>query len=181
MSTSFTDVHTKMVFKAFLGGMLGFMLFSSLVYAKTGIPAPEITNNTWLNASPQTFKDLRGKVVLVEFWTFGCYNCHNVEPYVKEWHARYADQGLVVIAIHSPEFSYERSLGSVKHYLDEHKIEYAVPIDNDFTTWRDYRNRFWPTLYLIDKNGIIQYVKIGEGGYAETERRIQTLLAEPAL
>ncbi|MCH7616225.1 MAG: redoxin domain-containing protein [Nitrospinae bacterium] len=115
---------------------------------------------------------------MVEFWTFGCYNCRNIEPYVKEWHAKYADQGLVVIAIHSPEFSYERSIDSVKEYIDEHQIQYAVPIDNGFETWRKYRNRYWPTLYLIDKQGVIQYVKIGEGGYAETDRQIRRLLAE---
>ena len=102
----------------------------------------------------------------------------NIEPYVKEWHAKYADQGFVVIAIHSPEFSYERPIDSVKKYIDEHEIQYAVPIDTDFVTWRNYRNRYWPTLYLIDKQGFIQYVKIGEGGYAETDRQIRRLLTE---
>lgn len=146
--------------------------------AKTGIPAPEITNDTWLNAKPQQLTDLRGQVVLVEFWTFGCYNCRNIEPYVKEWHDKYAKQGLTVIAIHSPEFSYERSTDKVQEYIKEHQLPYAVPIDNDFITWRQYKNRYWPTLYLIDKHGLIQYVKIGEGDYAETDRQIRRLLAE---
>ncbi len=118
------------------------------------------------------------KVVLVEFWTFGCYNCRNIEPYVKDWHQKFAKKGLVVIAIHSPEFGYERSVKNVKQYIEEHDLPYAVPIDNDFITWKRYNNRYWPTLYLIDKQGIIQYIKIGEGGYPETERQIGRLLAE---
>ena len=146
--------------------------------AMTGVPAPEITNKTWLNAKPHRLADLRGQVVLVEFWTFGCYNCRNIEPYVKEWHNKYANQGLTIIAIHSPEFSFEKSIDSVKEYIQDHDIPYAVPIDNDFKTWRQYRNRYWPTLYLIDKQGLIQYVKIGEGGYTETDRQIRRLLAE---
>jgi len=170
-----------MVLLACLGEILGTIPFPALLHAQTGIPAPDITNEVWLNSTPQRLKNLRGKVVMVEFWTFGCYNCRNIEPYVKAWHDQYADQGLVVIAIHSPEFSYERSADSVKEYIDEHNIQYAVPLDNDFETWRKYRNRFWPTLYLIDKQGLIQYVKIGEGGYAETDRQIRRLLAENPL
>jgi len=146
--------------------------------ARVGIPAPEITNKTWLNSPPHRLADLRGKVVLVEFWTFGCYNCRNIEPYVKEWHKKYANQGLEIIAVHSPEFSYEEPIDSVKEYIRDNNIPYAVPIDNDFTTWRQYRNRYWPTLYLIDKQGLIQYIKIGEGGYTETDRQIRRLLAE---
>jgi len=147
--------------------------------AKTGIPAPEITNTTWLNGNRQRVADLRGQVVLVEFWTFGCFNCRNIEPYVKEWHHKYNRKGLTVIAIHSPEFSYERSIDKVQDYIRTHQLPYTVPIDNDFVTWQQYKNRYWPTLYLIDKKGFIQYVKIGEGGYDETDRQIQRLLAEP--
>lgn len=146
--------------------------------AHVGRPAPEILNDTWLNSQPLRLADLKGQVVLVEFWTFGCYNCRNIEPYVKEWHHKFVGQGLVVIAIHSPEFGYERSMKNVKQYIKEHDLPYPVPIDNDFMTWRQYNNRYWPTLYLIDKQGIIQYVKIGEGGYTETERQIRRLLAE---
>lgn len=160
--------------------LLGILLGTSPsdLAAKTGIPAPEITNETWLNAEPQRLADLRGHVVLVEFWTFGCYNCRNIEPSVREWHAKYAKQGLAVIAVHSPEFSYERSTDKVREYIKEHQLPYAVPIDNDFITWRQFKNRYWPTLYLIDKHGLIQYVKIGEGDYAETDRQIRRLLAE---
>lgn len=178
MSKSFKYRQVAIVLLTCLGGILGSIPFPSLLHAQTGIPAPDITNEVWLNSTPQRLQDLRGKVVMVEFWTFGCYNCRNIEPYVKEWHAKYAEQGLVVIAIHSPEFSYEKSTKSVQAYIDKNKIPYAVPIDNDFETWRKYRNRFWPTLYLIDKQGVIQYVKIGEGGYAETDRQIQRLLNE---
>ncbi|MDH4088400.1 MAG: redoxin domain-containing protein [Nitrospira sp.] len=146
--------------------------------AMIGKPAPDITNPTWLNSAPLRMADLRGKVVMVEFWTFGCYNCRNVEPYVKEWYRHYADQGLVVIGVDSPEFSHEREIGNVKQYMAEHDIRFPVPIDNDFSTWNRYGNRYWPAMYLIDKRGIIRYVKIGEGGYGETERQIQSLLAE---
>lgn len=143
-----------------------------------GIKAPDITNSTWLNSEPLRFVDLKGKVVLVEFWTLGCYNCRNVEPYVKQWHQQYAEQGFVVIGVHSPEFLHEREVENVKRYMKEHGIRFAVPIDNDFSTWNRYGNRYWPAMYLIDKRGIIRYIKVGEGGYSETERQIQTLLAE---
>ncbi len=147
----------------------------SLVHASQ---APDIVSPTWLNSQPLKLENLRGKVVMVEFWTFGCWNCRNIEPYVKEWHEKYAKQGLVVIAVHSPEFKYEYDVGKVKDYIQEHGIPYAVPIDNEFRNWRQYHNRYWPTLYLIDKRGTIQYTRIGEGGYEETEQTIQRLLAE---
>lgn len=143
-----------------------------------GIKAPDITNSTWLNSEPLRLAGLKEKVVLVEFWTLGCYNCRNVEPYVKQWHQQYAEQGFVVIGVHSPEFLHEREVENVKRYMKEHDIRFAVPIDNDFSTWNRYGNRYWPAMYLIDKRGIIRYIKVGEGGYSETERQIQTLLAE---
>ncbi|MEK9141209.1 MAG: redoxin domain-containing protein [Nitrospirota bacterium] len=146
--------------------------------AIVGKPAPDITSETWLNSAPLRMTDLRGKVVMVEFWTFGCYNCRNVEPYVKQWYRQYMDQGFVVIGVHSPEFSHEREIENVKRYMVEHDIRFPVPIDNDFSTWNRYGNRYWPAMYLIDKRGVIRYVKIGEGGYGETERQIQALLAE---
>ncbi len=157
---------------------IGLSTHTSVVQAQVGTSAPEITNPTWLNSNPVQMKDLRGKVVMVEFWTFGCWNCRNIEPYVKTWHQKYADQGLVVIAIHSPEFQYEHEVDKVQTYIDEHKLPYAVPIDNDFKTWKKYRNRYWPTLYLIDKEGTIQYTRIGEGAYEVTEKKIQELLAQ---
>jgi thiol-disulfide isomerase/thioredoxin len=119
-------------------------------------------------------------VVLLEFWTFGCINCRNVEPYIKTWHRKYADQGLVVIGVHAPEFSYERVLANVQRYIQERAIGYPIAIDNDFATWNRYKNRYWPAMYLIDKRGMIRYLRIGEGGYQQTEQRISELLNESA-
>jgi len=162
---------------------LGFLfigLFATLVVANAavGMKAPDITNKTWLNSAPLHLSNLKGNVVMVEFWTFGCYNCRNVEPYVKQWHQKYAEKGLVIIGVHSPEFSHERQVENVKRYIHEHDIRFPVPIDNDFSTWNKYGNRYWPAMYLIDKQGVIRHVRVGEGGYQETERWIQSLLAE---
>lgn len=153
-------------------------LIWAVVNAGVGTKAPEIASQTWLNSDPVRLSDLKGKVVMVEFWTFGCYNCRNVEPYVKAWHHKYAERGFVVIGVHSPEFSYEHDLDKVGRYLKEHDIRFPVPIDNDFSTWNRYGNRYWPAMYLIDKQGVIRYVRVGEGGYQETERAIQALLGE---
>jgi thiol-disulfide isomerase/thioredoxin len=143
-------------------------------------PAPELTNDTWLNVdSPPRLVDLRGSVVALEMWTFGCYNCKNVIPSLKEWHSNYASQGLVIIGNHYPEFGYEADFDNLETKVREYGIEYAVAQDNDGVTWRAYKNRYWPTLYLIDKKGHIRYVHIGEGRYKETEAAIQALLAEP--
>jgi thiol-disulfide isomerase/thioredoxin len=142
-------------------------------------PAPELTNTAWLNAdSPLRLADLRGKVVALEMWTFGCINCQNVMPSLKEWDQTYRDQGLVIIGNHYPEFSFEEDLTNLKNAVAENEIKYAVAQDNDGATWKAYNNRYWPTLYLIDKKGHLRYVHIGEGGYKTTEAAIQTLLAE---
>ncbi len=141
--------------------------------------APELTNDTWLNVdAPLRLADLRGKVVIVEMWTFGCINCQHVMPALKEWHSKYKDQGLVIIGNHFPEFSYEKDLQNLKQAIAEDGIEYAVAQDNNGDTWRAYKNQYWPTLYLIDKQGHIRYVHIGEGRYKETEENIKALLAE---
>jgi thiol-disulfide isomerase/thioredoxin len=141
--------------------------------------APELTNDIWLNVdSPLRLADLRGKVVLVEMWTFGCINCQNVMPSLKEWHAKYKDQGLVIIGNHFPEFSYEEDLNNLKETIARNDIQYAVAQDNDGATWRAYKNHYWPALYLIDKQGHIRYVHIGEGRYKETEEIIRALLEE---
>src|SRR5262245_22881069 len=157
-----------------------------LIMANTGIvngsengrTAPEITGQTWINSEPLRLADLKGKVVMVEFWTFACYNCRNVQPYVKEWHKKYAAQGLVVIGVHTPETDFERYSKNVEHYVREEQITYAVVTDNDFATWTRYGNRAWPTVYLIDKQGMIRYLHIGEGAYAQTEEYIRELLNE---
>ena len=155
----------------------GFVL--SAANARVGTLAPEISGQSWLNSKPLELAELKGKVVLLEFWTFGCYNCRNVEPYIKSWHQKYAAKGLVVIGVHAPEFSYERVIDNVKRYVSEHAIQYPVAIDNDFDTWKRYQNRYWPAMYLIDKRGVIRYLRVGEGGYQQTEEQIRVLLEEP--
>ncbi|HLO28549.1 MAG TPA: thioredoxin family protein [Anaerolineales bacterium] len=181
--------------KRFILGLITFTLFgcaarqSALPSADSIMPklaslpdlglAPELTNDTWLNVdAPLRLADLRGKVVIVEMWTFGCINCQHVIPSLKEWHGKYKDQGLVIIGNHFPEFSYEKDLNNVKDAVARYGIEYAVAQDNAGATWRAYRNQYWPALYLIDKQGHIRYVHIGEGNYKETEENIKALLAE---
>ena len=170
----FTALSRIVVFLSFAG-----VVFSS-ANAAVGMPAPEISGQSWLNSAPLRLTELRGKVVLVEFWTFGCYNCRNVEPYVKAWHQKYTDKGLVVIGVHAPEFGYERVVANVQRYVRENGIQYPIAIDNDFITWKRYNNRYWPARYLIDKRGIIRYLRVGEGGYQQTEQQIQALLEEPS-
>ena len=142
-------------------------------------PAPELNNEVWLNVDhPLRLADLRGKVVLLEMWTFGCINCQHVMPSLKSWHEKYGDLGLVLIGNHYPEFSYEADLDNLKDAIKRYDIRYAVAQDNDGKTWAAYKNRYWPMLYLIDKRGQIRYTHVGEGAYAETENAITSLLAE---
>jgi thiol-disulfide isomerase/thioredoxin len=148
------------------------------VRAFVGMAAPEMTGSVWINSEPISLADLRGKVGLVEFWTFGCHNCRNVEPWIKKWHEKFVEQGLVVVGVHSPEFAYEKDIDAVKRYVRQKRITYAVAVDNDFSLWNRYANHYWPAIYLIDKRGIIRYDRFGEGGYAETEQTIRRLLAE---
>lgn len=141
--------------------------------------APDFHGSTWLNTKQAiNMADLRGKVVLLEMWTFGCVNCKNVIPSLKAWHEKYHDEGLVIVANHYPEFAYERDLDNLKKAVVDYGIAYPVLQDNDGETWRAYNNRYWPALFLIDKKGIIRYKHIGEGAYSETEAAIQALLAE---
>jgi thiol-disulfide isomerase/thioredoxin len=123
-------------------------------------------------------RQLRGKVVLVDFWDYTCVNCIRTLPYVAEWHRRYTDHGLVVIGVHAPEFSFAKELDGVKRAIETFGIEYPVVMDNGYAIWQAYANRYWPAKYLVDKDGYIRYYHFGEGGYEETERAIQTLLRE---
>jgi thiol-disulfide isomerase/thioredoxin len=144
--------------------------------------APELVGDTWINTpSALRLANLRGKVVLLDMWTFDCINCQHVIPSLRDWHEKYASAGLVVIGNHFPEFSRERSLDNLKQAVVDLKVPYAVVQDNDGINWQAYNNLYWPTLYLIDKQGHIRYVQIGEGNYAETESAIQALLDEPVL
>jgi cytochrome c biogenesis protein CcdA/peroxiredoxin len=141
--------------------------------------APEITGGThWVNSDPLTIEGLRGKVVLIDFWTYSCINCIRTLPYLTAWHEKYQDKGLVIIGVHSPEFEFEKETGNVAAAMKDFSINYPVVQDNDFIIWRAYRNRYWPAKYLIDKNGSIRYTHFGEGKYAETEAKIQDLLGE---
>ena len=132
----------------------------------------------WLNSPPLTAEGLRGKVVLVDFWTYSCINCLRALPYVREWEQRYRDQGLVVIGVHAPEFAFERNLGNVQRAVKELKIDYPVAIDNEFAIWRGFNNRYWPAHYFIDAQGRIRARHFGEGNYAQSERIIRQLLRE---
>ncbi|MFN8374348.1 MAG: SH3 domain-containing protein [Anaerolineae bacterium] len=146
--------------------------------AQYGI-APELNNSAWFNSDvPLRLADVRGQVVLLEFWTFDCINCIRTLPYVQRWHETYASQGLVVIGDHFPEFDYERDIQNVRAAAARLGITYAIAQDNDGATWRAYNQRYWPTMYLIDKWGTIRYFHIGEGAYEQTEAAIQALLAE---
>ena len=141
--------------------------------------APELRDTgAWINSDPFTVENQRGKVVLIDFWTYTCINCIRTLPYLKSWHDRYAEEGLVILGVHTPEFEFEKVLTNVQDAVAEFEIEYAVVQDNDFGTWRAYRNRFWPAKYLIDKDGYIRYTHFGEGAYEETEEKIRELLAE---
>lgn len=140
-------------------------------------PAPELTGlQAWLNSNPLTLASLKGKVVLIDFWTYSCINCIRTLPYVTQWDRSYRDQGLVVIGIHAPEFEFEKNKDNVAGAIVAHKIEYPVALDNNLDTWTAFQNRYWPAHYLIDQTGRVVYTHFGEGNYAETENNIRTLL-----
>ena len=140
--------------------------------------APELSAGDWINSQPIRLSDLHGRVVLIEFWTFGCYNCRNTLPFIKGWHDRYQDKGLTVIGVHSPEFDDERKVESLRREVASLAIRYPVVTDNDFKTWNAYKVEAWPTIFLLDKQGRIRWMHVGEGAYDETEQLIQKLLAE---
>ncbi len=145
----------------------------------TSFQAPEITGiKAWINSESLTIEELRGKVVLVDFWTYTCVNCIRTFPHLKQWHAKYADDGLVIIGIHSPEFDFEKDYSNVLQATRDNGITWPVAQDNDFHTWRNYSNRFWPAKYLIDKDGVVRYTHFGEGAYDETEKQIRKLLED---
>jgi thiol-disulfide isomerase/thioredoxin len=143
--------------------------------------APEFKDiDTWLNSRPLKLEESRGKVVLVDFWTYTCINCLNHLPYVKDWNEKYKDKGLVVVGVHTPEFAYEKSTKNVKDAIQRLQIKHAVAQDNGYGTWKAFNNQYWPAVYLIDKQGKIVYSHFGEGSYGTTEKKIQALLAEPS-
>ncbi len=146
--------------------------------AEGPLAADPVGIQTWINSDPLTLEQLRGKVVLVDFWTYTCVNCIRTFPYLRLWHSRYADDGLVILGIHTPEFEFEKDYTNVLEATRENGISWPVAQDNDFETWKAYNNRYWPAKYLIDRDGVIRYSHFGEGKYAETENEIRELLEE---
>ncbi len=141
--------------------------------------APSLDGATqWLNGGPASTESLKGKVVLVDFWTYACINCLRTLPHLKAWARKYGPQGLVVVGVHSPEFAFERDLENVKNAVKELGVTYLVAVDNDYKIWRAFRNQYWPAHYFIDSNGRVRHHHFGEGAYAESERVIQRLLRE---
>ena len=132
----------------------------------------------WLNSPELTRESLKGKVVLVDFWTYDCINCQHTLPYVKAWAKKYEKDGLVVIGVHTPEYGYERIIGNVKDQVRKLGITYPVAIDNNYAIWRSFDNQYWPAHYLIDASGQVRYTHFGEGRYEAQEQMIQTLLDE---
>ncbi|PJE64667.1 MAG: thiol-disulfide isomerase [Candidatus Ryanbacteria bacterium CG10_big_fil_rev_8_21_14_0_10_43_42] len=137
------------------------------------------TPDGFINTDGSTIEELIGeKIILVDFWTYSCINCQRTIPYLNSWHEKYADEGLVILGIHTPEFEFEKEYANVKRAVEQFGIMYPVILDNDFSTWQSYKNRYWPRKYLIDIDGFIVYDHIGEGGYNETEEKIVELLNE---
>ncbi len=143
----------------------------------TAYQAPEITGiQEWINSSPTTLEQLRGKVVLVDFWTYSCVNCIRTQPYLNAWYERYQKDGFEILGVHAPEFAFEKVPDNVRRAVTEAGIKYPVALDNDFATWRAYGNRYWPAKYLVNKEGKIVFTHFGEGGYDEMEAKIRELL-----
>jgi thiol-disulfide isomerase/thioredoxin len=153
-----------------------------------GLPTGQIANptelaaleraNEWLNSPPLTPSALRGKVVLIDFWTYTCINWLRTLPYVRAWAEKYRDQGFVVIGVHAPEFAFEKNLSNVHWAMKDMGIDYPIAVDNDHVIWRAFRNQYWPALYFIDAQGRIRHQHFGEGAYEQSEMIIQALLAE---
>jgi cytochrome c biogenesis protein CcdA/thiol-disulfide isomerase/thioredoxin len=140
---------------------------------------PSLSGATaWLNSPPLTAEGLRGKVVLIDFWTYSCINCLRSIPYIRAWAEKYKDQGLVVIGVHAPEFAFEKNIDNVRRATGDLKVDYPVAIDNDYAIWRAFNNQYWPAHYFIDAEGRIRYHHFGEGEYDHSEQVIQQLLAE---
>ncbi len=140
-------------------------------------PAPEFAGiSAWLNSKPLTMQELKGKVVLIDFWTYSCINCVRTLPYITAWDKAYRDKGLVIIGVHAPEFEFEKNQANVEAALKTHGITYPVAMDNHLDTWTNFHNQYWPAHYLINKEGQVVYTHFGEGNYGETEANIRNLL-----
>ena len=145
----------------------------------SAIYRPELTGiSGYINVENFLLDDLKGKVILIDFWTYTCINCIRTFPYLKDWHAKYADDGLVIVGVHTPEFEFEKILSNVAIATREFGLEYPIVLDNERATWGAYQNQYWPAKYLIDRDGYVRYTHFGEGGYEETESVIRDLLQE---
>ena len=143
-------------------------------------PAPALQAKGWINSPPLTPADLKGKVVLYDFWTYSCINCVRTIPYVRSWYDRYKADGLVVIGIHSPEFDFEKVHHNVEAAVKKDDIDYPVALDDDMTIWNAFQNQYWPADYVADRSGNLRYTHFGEGDYTDTENVLRTLLGVPA-
>lgn len=196
---SFFHKHTELIRKVLGLIIIGSVLY--MIYAETysGSTIENVSANTearnlidginkpylapdfatpaqWINSQPLRISDLRGKVVLIDFWTYSCINCIRTFPYLKSWYEKYHSKGLEIIGIHTPEFEFEKDFSNVSHAVNTNGIKYPVFLDNDFVTWQKYENRYWPAHYLINKKGEVVYQHFGEGEYATTENNIRFLL-----
>jgi len=156
----------------------GQSLLQKIVDPQAPITPELIAGGEWFNSEPLTLAELKGKVILIDFWTYTCINCIRTLPYLKDWHEKYADDGLVIIGVHTPEFEFEKNPENVKKAILDFGIEYPVVQDNDYATWQAYSNRYWTAKYFIDKDGKVRSTHFGEGEYDESEKIIQELLAE---
>ena len=160
------------------GDSLANLEVDTLIAAAKASAAPQFAKGNWINSDPLTLEKLRGRVVLVEFWTFGCYNCRNTLPSVRDWDTRYRDRGLTIVGVHTPETDSEYNIDNVRKEVPALGIKYPVVTDNDYKTWKAYGVEAWPTIFVLDKQGRIRWLHVGEGRYEETENVIKTLLAE---
>lgn len=149
------------------------------IYNVEAYDAPDFTGiDSWLNSEPLKIDDLKGKVVLVDFWTYSCINCIRTQPYLKSWYENYSDDDFEIIGVHAPEFSFEKVKKNVEKATKEAGLKYPIALDNGFSTWNNYQNQYWPASYLIDAKGKVRRVHFGEGGYKETEEAIRGLIEE---
>ena len=154
--------------------------FLAMVHPKAdkavGTAAPELADGTWFNSGPMSLQSLRGKIVVLDFWTFKCGNCIDVLPTINEWNRKYAGKGVVFIGVHTPETDEEADTSSLRTFLHASNIQFPVVTDNGYTTWNRYRVQFWPSTFLIDREGMVRKFHYGELGFSSIEKEIQDLL-----
>src|SRR3712207_4367342 len=179
LATMVVTLIGTLVLVAGQGGNMGQWMRPTAAQSPPGGELMSLDRATaWFNSEPLTAASLRGKVVLVDFWTYTCIYWLRQLPYVRAWAEKYKDQGLVVIGVHAPEFAVERDLDNVRRAATDLRVDYPIAVDNDFAIWRAFDNHYWPALYLVDAQGRVRYRQFGEGEYAQSERMIQQLLAE---